>query len=47
MSPSVGLIVAPYKFDVLKTSMFAFKAELLGQIYNVQFADYSSNPCDL
>ena len=29
----MGLIVAPWKFDVLKTSIFALKASLLGQIF--------------
>ena len=28
---SIGLIVAPWKFDVLKTSIFALEASLLGQ----------------
>ena len=29
----IGLIVAPWEFDVLKTSMFALEASLLGQIF--------------
>ena len=29
----IGLIVAPWKFDVLKTSIFALKASLLGQMF--------------
>ena len=29
----IGLIVAPWKFDVLKTSIFALEASLLGQIF--------------
>ena len=29
----LGLIVAPWKFDVLKTSIFALEASLLGQIF--------------
>ena len=28
----MGLIVAPWKFDVLRTSIFALEASLLGQI---------------
>ena len=32
MSRNYRLIVAPWKFDVLKTSIFALKASLLGQI---------------
>ena len=28
---TVGLIVAPWKFDVLKTSIFVLEASLLGQ----------------
>ena len=27
------MIVAPWKFDVLKTSIFALEASLLGQIF--------------
>ena len=30
---TVGLIVAPWKFDVLKTSIFSLEASLLGQIF--------------
>ena len=30
---TIGLIVAPWKFDVLKMSIFALKASLLGQIF--------------
>ena len=30
---TIGLIVAPWKFDVLKTSIFALEASLLGQIF--------------
>ena len=33
MSRTLGLIVAPWKFDVLKTSIFALKASLLGQMF--------------
>ena len=28
-----GLIVAPWKFDILKTSIFALEASFLGQIF--------------
>ena len=28
---TIGLIVAPWKFDVLKTSIFALEASLLGK----------------
>ena len=37
---TIGLIVAPWKFDVLKTSIFALEASLLGQIFafkNIKF----------
>ena len=30
---TIGLIVAPWKFDLLKTSIFALEASLLGQIF--------------
>ena len=30
---TMDLIVAPWKFDVLKTSIFAVEASLLGQIF--------------
>ena len=30
---TIGLIVAPWKFDVLKTSIFALEASLLGQLF--------------
>ena len=30
---TIGLIVAPWKFDVLKFSIFALEASLLGQIF--------------
>ena len=30
---TIGLIVAPWKFDVLKTSIFALEASPLGQIF--------------
>ena len=33
MSRNYWLIVAPWKFDVLKTSIFALEASLLGQIF--------------
>ena len=31
---TIGLIVAPWKFDVLKTSIFALEVSLLGQIFS-------------
>ena len=37
---TIGLIVAPWKFDVLKTSIFALEASLLGHIFvlkNIKF----------
>ena len=30
---TIGLIVAPWKFDVLKTRIFDLEASLLGQIF--------------
>jgi len=33
MSRNYRVIVAPWKFDVLKTSIFALEASLLGQIF--------------
>ena len=30
---TISLIVAPWKFDVLKTSIFALEASLLGQLF--------------
>ena len=37
---TIGLIVTPWKFDVLKTSIFALEASLLGEIFvlkNIKF----------
>ena len=33
MSKNYPLIVAPWKFGVLKTSIFALEASLLGQVF--------------
>ena len=38
MSRNYRLIVAPWKFDVLKTSIFALEASLLGQIFEHQIS---------
>ena len=35
-----GLIVAPWKFDVLKTSIFALEALLLGQIFVLRTSNF-------
>ena len=35
-----GLIVAPWKFDVLKTSIFALEASLLGQIFVLRTSNF-------
>ena len=40
MSRNYRLIVAPWKFDVLKTSMFALKASLLGQIFVLRTSNF-------
>ena len=37
---SIGLIVAPWKFDVLKTSIFALEALLLGQIFVLRTSNF-------
>ena len=37
---TIGLIVAPWKFNVLKTSMFALKASLLGQIFVLRTSNF-------
>ena len=37
---SIGLIVAPWKFDVLKTSIFALEASLLGQIFVLRTSNF-------
>ena len=50
---AIGLIVAPWKFDVLKTSIFALEASLLGQIkfpqgnYHYIFSDSFFHDLDL
>ena len=36
----IGLIVAPWKFDVLKTSIFALEASLLGQIFVLRTSNF-------
>ena len=33
LSQTIGLIVVPWKFDVLKTRIFALEALLLGQMF--------------
>ena len=38
---TIGLIVAPWKFDVLKTSIFALEASLFGQIFVLRTANFS------
>jgi len=40
MSRNFGLIVAPWKFDVLKTSIFALEALLLGQIFVLRTSNF-------
>ena len=37
---TIGLIVAPWKFDVLKTSIFALEASLLGQIFVLRASNF-------
>ena len=37
---TIGLIVAPWKFDVLKTSIFALEASLFGQIFIVRTSNF-------
>ena len=37
---SIGLIVAPWKFDVLKTSIFALEASLLEQIFVLRTSNF-------
>ena len=43
---TIGLILTPLKFDVLKTSIFALKASLLGQIlvYKYQISAGNHQP---
>ena len=36
----MGLIVAPWKFDVLKTSKFALEASPLGQIFVLRTSNF-------
>ena len=40
MSRDYRLIVAPWKFDVLKTSIFALEASLLGQIFVLRTSNF-------
>ena len=37
---TIGLIVAPWKFDVLKTSIFSLEASLLGQIFVLRTSNF-------
>ena len=37
---TIGLIVAPWKFDVLKTSIFALEASLLAQIFVLRTSNF-------
>ena len=37
---TIGLIVVPWKFDVLKTSIFALEASLLGQMFVVRTSNF-------
>ena len=37
---TIGLTVAPWKFDVLKTSIFALEASLLGQIFVLRTSNF-------
>ena len=39
---TIGRRVAPWKFDVLKTSTFALEASLLGQIYTSKIYQISA-----
>ena len=36
----IGLIVAPWNFAVLKTSIFALEASLLGQIFVLRTSNF-------
>ena len=36
----IGMIVAPWKFDVLKTSIFSLEASLLGQIFVLRTSNF-------
>ena len=37
---SLGLVVAPWKFDVLKTNIFSLEDSLLGQIFVLETSNY-------
>ena len=37
----LSLIVAPWKFDVLKTSILSFEASLLGQIFVLRTSNFN------
>ena len=37
---TIAMIVAPWKFDVLKTSIFALEASLLGQIFVLRTSNF-------
>ena len=37
---TIGLIAAPWKFDVLKTSIFALEALLLGQLFVLRTSNF-------
>ena len=37
---TIGLIVSPWKFDVLKTSIFAREASLLGQVFVLRTSNF-------
>jgi len=37
---TIGLIVAPWKFNVLKTGIFALEASLLGQIFVLRTSNF-------
>ena len=40
MSRNYGSDIASWKFDVLKTSIFVFKASLLGQIFVLRTSNF-------
>ena len=37
---TIGLIVAPWKLDVLKTSIFSLEASLLGQTFALKTSNF-------
>ena len=37
---TIGLIVAPLKCDILKTSVFALEASILGQIFVLRTSNF-------